>query len=206
MISTQHRTLAIHKPASPRRGITCGLLALALAVGAGAAEFTIDPTHSTLGFKVKHLGVSYVTGHFDKFSGTLSFDPNDLKTLKARVTIEANSINTGHEQRDNHLRDPDYLDAANHPRLTFTSKEVKDLAGNKFKLVGDLTIRGVTKTVTLDCEFGGAMDSPFGDVRAGFSATTTIHREDFGMTGGPAGALVGKEVKIALEVEAATKK
>lgn len=206
MNSTQRRTCHTQSATARLLLVASAVLLLASTVAARAADFAIDPTHTTLGFKVKHLGVSYVTGHFGKFSGTVSFDPKDLKTIKANVTIEAASVNTGHEQRDNHLRDPDYFDAANHPRLTFVSKEVKDIAGNKFKLVGDLTIRGVTKTVTLDCEFGGAMDSPFGDVRAGFSATTNINREDFGMTGGPAGALVGKEVKINLEVEAAAKK
>jgi polyisoprenoid-binding protein YceI len=182
------------------------LLSFLLAVAARGTDFAIDPVHSSLAFKVKHLGVSYVAGHFDKFSGTVSFDPKELKTLQASATIETSSVNTGNERRDNHLRSADFFDVAKFPQLTFTSQEVKDVVGEKFKLVGDLTLHGVTKRVTLDCEFGGAADSPFGDVRAGFSATTTINREDFGITGGQAGALVGKDVKITLEVEAAAKK
>ena len=181
------------------------ILAL-ITVAARAGEFTLDTAHTTVSFRVKHLGISTVTGHFDKFSGTVEFDPQDLKSLKATATIEAASINTAVEKRDEHLRNPDFFDVAKFAQLTFASKEVKNVSGDKFQLVGDLTMHGVTKTITLDGEFGGTAKDPRGNVRVGFSASGTVNREDFGITAGQAGALVGKEIKIVLEVEAVQKK
>lgn len=188
------------------RGFPLALVtALTFAASALAAEFAIDPVHSTLGFSVRHLGVSNVRGQFDKFAGTIHFDPADLSTLKAAVTIEAASVNTGNERRDNHLRNPDFFDAARYPQITFTSVEVKNINGSHFQLVGDLTMHGVSRRVTLDCELGGTTQA-FGNTVAGFSATTTLNREDFGITGGGAGVAVGKEIKVLLDVEAIARK
>ncbi len=170
-----------------------------------AADYDIDPAHTSIAFKVKHLGISTVTGRFDKFSGTVSLDGKDLKTLKTSATIEAASVNTGVEKRDAHLRNADFFDTAKFPQLTFVSKEVKDIAGDKCKLVGDLTMHGVTKSVTLEGEFGGT-SSAFGAPRIGFSASTTVKRSEFGITGGNAGAVIGEDIKITLEIEAVAKK
>jgi polyisoprenoid-binding protein YceI len=182
------------------------ILSLACLAQARAADFTIDQAHSSVSFRVKHLGISTVTGHFDKFLGTVSFDAKDLQTLKANAAVQVASVNTGVEKRDTHLRGADFFDATKYPQMAFAGKSVKNVKGDKFELVGDLTLHGVTKPVTLECEFGGVANSPFGDVRAGFSATATVNREDFGITGGGAGAMVGKEIKINLEIECVQKK
>jgi polyisoprenoid-binding protein YceI len=186
--------------------LAIAILSLACLAQTRAADYTIDPAHSSLSFRVKHLGISTVTGHFDKFTGVVSFDPKDLQTLKANAAVQTASVNTGVEKRDTHLRSADFFDTAKYPQMAFAGKEVKKVSGDKFQLTGDLTLHGVSKPVTLECEFGGVANSPFGDVRAGFSAMTTLNREDFGITGGGAGAMVGKEIKIALEIECVQKK
>ncbi len=181
-------------------------LALLLTSLAGAAEYTIDPVHSKILFKVKHLGISTVTGRFDKFSGTYEYDPKNTKAAKATATIEAASVNSDVEKRDNHLRSADFLDVQKFPKLTFTSKGIKSVGKGKFKLFGDLTIHGVTKPVVLDTDFGGV--AAMGDSeRSAFTASATINRRDFGLVYSKAlesgGLVVGNEVRITLEIEGA---
>ena len=169
------------------------------------AQWNFDVAHSNVDFVVRHMMVTNVRGEFGQFNGTLNFDPANPGATSVDVTIDASSVNTGVADRDNHLRSPDFFDAANYPNLTFKSTGVQIVDEDSAKLTGDLTIRGVTKSVTLNVEFLGQTTSPYGDVRAGFEASAKINREDFGLTWNQAleagGVLVGKDVKIQLAVQ-----
>jgi polyisoprenoid-binding protein YceI len=170
-----------------------------------AGTFAVDTSHSAAAFAVRHLMVSKTKGRFTDFAGEINIDDDPLKSSVA-VTIQAASITTGDEQRDGHLRSADFLDVDNHPTLEFKSTSVRHAKGDKFVVDGELTVRGVTKPVTLDLEYAGTIVDPWGGQRAAFSATTKINREDFGLTWNQAletgGVLVGKDVSIDLEVEA----
>jgi polyisoprenoid-binding protein YceI len=169
-----------------------------------AGKWDIDPSHSTVEFVVRHLMVSKVRGRFGSFSGTLSIT-DDPALSSVDVVIDSASIDTRDQQRDGHLRTPDFLDVENFPHITFTSTHVEG-AGSSWQVTGDLTIHGVTRSVVLDVEYAGTTKDPWGGQRAGFSATTEIDREDFGLSWNVAleagGFLVGKKVKIELEIEA----
>jgi polyisoprenoid-binding protein YceI len=172
---------------------------------AEAKPYEIDPSHSWVGFEVRHI-VSTQRGRFKKFKGTVELDDKALDKAVVDVEIEAGSVNTENEQRDNHLRSPDFFDAANHPKLTFKSKSVKANGPGKAKVLGDLTIRGVTKEVTLEVSgLSAEVKDPWGNFVRAASATTKISRKDFGLTWNKAletgGVLVGDEVTIVLEVE-----
>lgn len=166
--------------------------------------WTIDPTHSTASFVVRHLGLAKVRGGFGIQSGTIHVAeaPEDSSV---EVEIDAASIDTGEPGRDDHLRSPDFLDVAEYPKLTFRSTGVVP-SKDGWKVTGDLGIHGVTKGVELEVTFEGAATDPWGGSRIGFSATTEFNREDFGLTWNQAletgGFLVGKQVKVELEVEA----
>jgi polyisoprenoid-binding protein YceI len=170
-----------------------------------AGSWTIDPSHSTVGFTTRHLMVSKVRGHFSEYSAdlTVAERPEDSKV---DVTIQVASITTADEGRDGHLLSPDFFDAETYPTITFATTSVEPVSDDEWKVTGDLTVRNVTKPVVLAVEFAGVSADPWGNTRAGFSATTEIDREDFGLTwnqplaGG--GVLVGKKVKLELEVEA----
>jgi polyisoprenoid-binding protein YceI len=170
------------------------------------AQWNFDKTHSNVEFVVRHMMVSNVRGSFGEYDGIINFDPANPAASSVEVTIQTASINTGVVDRDNHLRSADFFDAANNPTITFKSTGVQVVDDNNVKLTGDLTMNGVTKPVTLDVEYLGQGNSPFGDVRAGFEASTKINREDFGLGWNVAleagGVLVGKEIKIQLAVEA----
>ena len=161
-------------------------------------------------FKIKHLSISTVTGHFGKFSGSFDVDPAKLTSLKTAATIETSSIDTDEPKRDEHLRGADFFDAVKYPQMTFVSKEVKESGKNKLSIAGDLTLRGVTKPVVLEAEFGGAVKDPWGGERAAFTAATTINRKDFGMTFNKAldsgGLMLGEDVRIEIEIEGVKKK
>ncbi len=169
-----------------------------------AAEYKIDADHSTVGFKVKHL-FSKVQGQFKKFEGTFSYDPADLTQWKAEATIDAASIDTNVEKRDNHLRSKDFFEVEKYPTITFKSTGAHDLSGDKAKVDGLLTIHGVEKPVTLDVEIHGEGADPWGNTRLGMTATTTINRKDFGLAWNQllesGKVLVGEEVEIVLELE-----
>ena len=174
------------------------------AAPADVSTWAVDQVHSTIGFKVKHLGISNVRGDFDTYDFDLRFDPNDLTTLETTATVAVASIDTENERRDNHLRSPDFFAADEHPTMTFASKAVRAIDGDAFELVGDLTIRGVTNEVVFDAEFLGT--AAMGDSeRAGFEAETTIDRLDYGLAWNKlteaGGFVVGHDVKIILELE-----
>jgi len=169
-------------------------------------KWEIDTVHSGVGFTVRHMVIAKVHGQFTKWSGTLAFDPKDLAASKVEVKIEASSIDTRDPQRDGHLRSADFLDVEKHPYLEFRSTRVEEAGANKYKVRGDLTIRGVKREVVLDTVFGGQGKDPWGAQRVGFEATTKIERKDFGLQWNTAleagGFLVGDAVDVNLEVEA----
>ena len=169
-----------------------------------AGTYAIDPSHSAVEFVVRHLGLAKVRGRFNSFSGTIRV-ADDPTESAVDVTIESASIDTRDAKRDEHLRSPDFLDAAGHPNLGFHSTAVRR-AGDDWHVDGELTIRGVTRPVTLELEFEGAVQDPWGLPRIGCSATTEVDREAFGLTWNQAlesgGFLVGKQVRIELSVEA----
>lgn len=182
------------------------IFALVLPVFAFASTWAIDPDHSNVGFKVRHLMVSNVKGSFEKFSGTVQIDDRDITKSKVDVTIDTNSINTNVSKRDVHLRSGDFFDVAKYPTMTFTSKKVAKSGKDGLKVTGDLTLHGVTKEVTLDVEgLTGESKDPWGNIRKGATATTKINRKDFGLVYNAAletgGVAVGEEVAITLEIE-----
>lgn len=170
-----------------------------------AGTFALDPAHTRIGFWVKHMMVSKVRGHFAEFSGSVTIAENPLEST-AELTIKAASIDTGVADRDGHLRGEDFLATEKFPEITFRSARVTGHSGDELTVVGDLTIRDVTKQVELTVEFGGAGTNPWGQQVMGFTATTEIDREEFGLTWNQAletgGVLVGKKVKIEIEGEA----
>ena len=167
--------------------------------------YAIDTSHTRLGFAVRHMAVSKVRGDFKEFSGTLEL-AEDPTESKISVTIQAGSVDTHDENRDNHLRTNDFFDVENHPTWTFTSTAIRPISGTEWNVDGDLTIRGVTRPVTLDATLEGVVQDPYGMHRVGFSATTSIEREEFGVSFNgvmeAGGVVVGKKVDIDLEIEA----
>jgi polyisoprenoid-binding protein YceI len=170
------------------------------------STWQIDPMHSLVEFAVKHMMIATVKGRFAALNGTIKLDEADLTRSSVEVTIDATSIDTREPQRDGHLRSADFLDAEQFPSITFKSSRVERLDGDRYQVTGNLTIRGVTQEVTLDATLEGRARDPWGNERTGFSARTTINRQDFGLNWNQAleagGILVGNEVKISIEVEA----
>lgn len=181
-------------------------LAVPAIASAQAATWTIDPGHSAAQFSVRHMVVANVKGEFDGPVGTVTFDPSDLKTLKVDVSIATKSVNTRNADRDKDLRSDLFFDVVKFPRMTFKSKRAEPAGPGKLKLVGDLTIKGVTKEVTLDVD-GPTQEIKdiWGERRIGATATTTIDRREFGLTynrvleGG--GAVVGDTVNVIIDIE-----
>lgn len=175
------------------------------AVESARAVWQIDPAHTEVGFGVRHLMISTVKGHFTGVEGSVSVDGDDAETARVDVTIDASSIDTRVEQRDQHLRSPDFLDADNYPELKFESTKVERVGDDRLKITGDLTIRDTTREVSLDVQELGRVKDPWGSERAGFAASTEINRRDFGLTWNQAletgGVLVGDRVSITLETE-----
>jgi len=172
---------------------------------AALVPWQIDTAHADVEFAVRHLMISTVKGRFADISGSVSYDPEHPASLELSVTVPVATVDTRVAQRDQHLRSADFFDAANYPVMTFTGRRVEgDIAG-QFKLVGDLTIRGVSREVVLDVTAEGATSDPWGNERLGFSATGAINRGDFGLTYNQAletgGVLVGEQVRISINVE-----
>jgi polyisoprenoid-binding protein YceI len=169
-------------------------------------DWNIDPVHSGINFSVRHMVVSKVRGHFTKYSGTLAIDDADLTRSVVEATIDASSIDTGTAQRDTHLRSPDFLDVERFPEIRFRSTRIHKLADDRYHLIGDLTVRDVTREVSLDVEYGGQAKDPWGNARIGFIAKATLDRKDFGLLWNQVleagGVLVGDRVDIELEVQA----
>ena len=172
---------------------------------AGTTTWAIDPAHTHVEFAVKHLMISTVRGRFGVVRGTVTTDDADPTKSVAEIEIDAASIDTRESQRDAHLKSADFFHVEEHPKLIFKSKRVSDVKGDTFKLIGDLTIHGVTREVTLDVTSGGRGKDPWGGERSAFSATTSIKRGDYGLTWNQAleagGILVGDDIKISLDVE-----
>ena len=196
-----------------------GLLALPVCATPLAAEsheageadpflYTIDPSHATVGFKVTHFTVSKVRGGFGEFSGNIRYNPDDLSDSGVEVTITANSIDTGHAQRDEHLRSPDFLEVDEHPTILFKSTKVEK-TDDGMMLIGELTMRGVTREVSFPFEMVGPIKDPLGMMRIGVEGELTIDRRDWGLEWSRAmetgGLFVGHEVDIELIAEATRK-
>lgn len=168
--------------------------------------YNLDISHSEIGFKIKHLGLSTVKGAFTSAQATIEMADNDLSTLKATATIDVNSINTKNGDRDNHLRSGDFFDVDSYEQMTFKSTGVSNVSGNEFKLHGDLTIRDTTKSIVLDAEFLGTATDPWGGERIAFEATGSFNRKEFGLTWNQVleagGLLVAEDVKLTLDIQA----
>jgi polyisoprenoid-binding protein YceI len=169
------------------------------------ATWKIDALHSEIEFKVKHLMITNVTGYFGEYDATLNGDKDDFTDGKITFEANVNSISTKNTQRDEHLKSPDFFDAANHPKITFTSTEVKKKDAENFVLKGDLTIRGNTRPVELNVEYTGITVDPYGQTKAGFELTGKINRKDFGLswsaTTEAGGLVVSDEVRVIAAVQ-----
>lgn len=176
------------------------VLAISALAVAQAGTWQIDPNHSTAQFAVKHLGVSTVRGAFTKVSGSASYNPADPSKSTVDVSIDASSVDTRVQMRDNDLRSPNFLDVQKYPTITFKSKQAKSDGAGKLQIVGDLTIHGVTKEVVLDVDGPSApIKDPWGNQRIGASASTKVNRKDFGVNGAP--GVVGDDISITIDTE-----
>jgi polyisoprenoid-binding protein YceI len=175
-------------------------------IATGTSTWQIDAAHTGVEFSVKHLMISRVKGQFAAVSGSLVLDERDLTTSSVEVTIDVSSVDTRDEKRDAHLRSADFFDVAKFPTMRFVSRRIERTGNDTFTLVGDLTIRDVTREIALAATNEGSQKDPWGGERIGFSATTTIDRRDYGLTWNHAletgGVLVGNDVKISLDVQA----
>lgn len=178
-----------------------------LVVGsAQAASYKLDPSHSTVGFSVRHLVVSKVKGHFGKFEGSFEFDEKKMEVSKVDVKIDAASIDTAEAKRDEHLNSPDFFDTKKFPEITFKADKASVKKDKPTKISGTLTMRGVSKPVTLDLTYGGSVVDPWGNEKVGFSMSGKIDRKDFGLTWNKSldkgGVAVSDEVMLEIEGEA----
>jgi polyisoprenoid-binding protein YceI len=166
----------------------------------------IDNSHSHIGFSVKHMMIATVRGEFKAYTGTLSLDTDDLTKSVFTGEIAIASIDTREPKRDEHLRSADFFDAETYPTMTFKSTRVEPVGGNDYRIVGELTIKGITKEVVLEAEYAGIHKDPWGNTRTGFTASATLDRKDFGLSWNAAletgGVLVGEKVKLSLDIEA----
>jgi polyisoprenoid-binding protein YceI len=174
--------------------------------GMTTSTWNIDATHSGINFSIRHMVVSKVRGRFAKYSGTIAIDDGDLTRSQVEVAIDASSIDTGTPQRDEHLRSADFFDVAAFPELRFRSRSIEKLDDAGYRVIGELTIRDVTREVSLDVEYGGRAKDPWGNERVGFLAKTHLDRKAFGLGWNQlleaGGVLVGDRVDIELEVQA----
>jgi polyisoprenoid-binding protein YceI len=171
-----------------------------------SGTWDLDPAHTRLGFAARHAMVATVRGNFAVFSGVLQLDAAEPGKSSAEVEIDAGSVSTGNEQRDGHLRSPDFLDVEKYPTITFRSTSAEADGADAYKLHGDLTVKDISHPVTLELEFQGSSADPFGNTRAGFEGRTTINRKDWQLVWNVAletgGILVGDRVKLELDVSA----
>jgi polyisoprenoid-binding protein YceI len=186
-------------------GVLAITLIAALQPAVAQSTWNIDPAHSAAQFQVKHLMISNVRGEFRKLTGRIAFDGKNYSSIQAEAVIYAASIDTREPKRDDHLRRPDFFDAAAYPKITFKSKRVADVRENAFNLVGDLTMRGVTKEIVLKVEATSIIKGMGGESRIGVQATTKLNRQDYGVkwnrTLDAGGVVVGDEVQITLDME-----
>ena len=196
-----------------RRRILAPALALAIAAApafAFAETYDVDQAHSTVSFQVRHLGISKVRGWFAGFDGSIEYDPSNVAATKIKGTIDATTVDTRNEKRDEHLRGEDFFHTEEHPTFTFESTSVEPTGDTTAKVTGNLTMRGVTKPVTLDAEYLGATTDPWGNRKAGFSATGMLNRKDWGIVWNKVldagGLTVGDEIQLELEIEGTAQK
>ena len=189
-----------------RNKLLLALSAAALCVASASAyaqtsTWNIDPAHSSANFTIRHMGVSNVHGTFGGIKGTVTYNEKDITKSTVTATIDATTVSTGVDARDKHLKSPDFFDVEKNPTITFKSTSIIN-SGGKLQIVGDLTLHGVTKSVTLDVD-GPAppQTDPKGVTRSGFSAETTLHRADFGIGSKFPGSVVGDDVKLSIDVE-----
>ena len=168
-------------------------------------KWVLDETHSELGFKIKHLMISNVSGAFTKFNVQTETTAEDFADARVEATVDVNSINTNNNQRDQHLRNADFFEAETHPNLIFKSTKIEKLDSDSFSLYGDLTIKEITKPVKLAVEYNGIAKDPWGNIKAGFTVNGKINRKDFGITYNAAmetgGVMLGEEVKINGDIQ-----
>jgi len=193
-----------------RFALALALTLTAAALSAAPQTYVVDRPHSEADFSVRHM-MSKVTGKFDDFAGTISLDRDNPSASSVAFTIKTASVNTGDADRDKHLRTADFFDAAKNPEITFKSTSIKpSKTKNVYDVTGDLTMRGVTKRVTLPVEFLGFQKDPWGNERAGFALETTLNRKDYGINWNKAldngGFLVGDDVKVSINLETLPKK
>ena len=171
-----------------------------------SGTYTLDPAHTRIGFVARHAMVTKVRGSFNEFEGSAVVDAEDFARSSAQLTIQGASIDTRNEQRDGHLKSNDFLGLEEHPQITFTSTAVRQTGATSLELTGDLTIKGVTRSVTVPFEFEGAATDPFGNLRVGFEGSTVINRTDYGMNFNAAletgGVLVSEKITLEFEVSA----
>ncbi|WP_010250902.1 YceI family protein [Myroides injenensis] len=168
----------------------------------GQTKWNVDNMHSFVNFSVKHLGISFVDGRFDKYEGTFDGTADDITKGTFNFTVDINSINTGVEMRDNHLKTDDFFNAEKYPSMKFESTSIKKTGKDQYKLTGNLTIRDITKPVTFDLTYGGLLkDDGQGNSKLGFQATTTINRFDFDVNYDPSGQAIAKDVKVSVNLE-----
>lgn len=189
------------------------LLAAALLVNSvlfAQSKWSVDPVHSSVKFSVEHLVISEVEGQFKKFDGTIAAKTNDFTNADINFSVDVNSINTDNEMRDKHLKSADFFDAEKYPAMTFKSISFKKVSGNKYQLLGNLTLHGVTKPVKFNVTYGGTVKDAYGNIKSGFKASTIINRFDYGLKWNSlteaGGATVGKDVTIDLKLEFAQQK
>lgn len=175
------------------------------ALNINAQTWTIDKAHSKVQFTVTHLVISEVTGHFKSYDGNITATKDDFSDAKIDFTVDIKSINTDNEQRDNHLKSDDFFNAEKFPQMTFKGKSMKSVGNNKYKLTGDLTIRDVTKEVTLDVVHNGTVKDPWGNTKAGFKITGALNRFDYNLKWNTltelGGAVVGRTVNIVIDLQ-----
>ena len=168
-------------------------------------KWVLDATHSEVQFKIKHLMISTVTGQFGKFEGTVETEDDDFANAKAQFSADIDSISTNNEQRDAHLKNPDFFDAENNPQITFVSDRIEKVVEDNYKIHGILTLKGVSKQIILDAELGGIVQDPFGNTRVGFSVNGKINRKDFGISFGlvseTGGVALSNEVKLLVNAQ-----
>jgi polyisoprenoid-binding protein YceI len=169
-------------------------------------KWVLDPTHSDVEFKVKHLMISTVTGHFSSFTADVATEGEDFTTAKVTFTVDAASINTKNEQRDGHLKSPDFFDTANYPQIKFTVTKIESVDNDgSYNVHGDMTMHGVTKNIKLEVEFGGVIKDPWGNTRAGLTVSGKINRKDFGLnfhaTTETGGVMLGDDIKVHIALE-----
>ena len=169
-------------------------------------RWEIDSVHSGIHFSVRRMVVGKVRGEFSRWTGSYVAEDGDLGRASVNVVIDASSIDTGEADRDKHLRSADFFDATNSPEITFRSTQVDDLGGGRMRVTGDLTIRAVTRSVVLDVEYAGQTKDPWGNMRAGFTARTSVQRKDFGLGWNQVleagGVLIGERVDVEIDIEA----